>query len=266
MLELQSWLPQAQELVPEQGQRCVTEHDCGPGKKLIVENKPEGYSAWCHRCSDKGWFPHHRPSLAERIARLRKQEAAEQAAEASAAPPTPGLFDPSLWPLHARVWLYKAGFSNDSIKDTLGAYYHERLDRVVLPVIRDGKCIYWQARGFDPDRPKYLNPPIDKPLAFFGEGRLVLTEDILSAARVGAVERGCAILGTSLDDGAVSHIAQCGGQAVALWFDGDVAGRKARGTIQRSLRQLGVDVTIIRTSLDPKYYTNQQIKEFIQSA
>lgn len=266
MLELQSWLPKAQELVPDIGQRSITEHDCGPGKKLIVENKAEGFSAWCYRCSDKGWFSHPQPSLQERIARLRKVHEAEQNAEATAAPPLPGVEDPSLWPLHARVWLYKAGFHNDSIRNTLGAYYHERLDRVVLPVISGGVCVYWQARGFDPERPKYLNPPIDKPLAYYGEGdSLVLTEDILSAARVGQVTQGCAILGTSLDDRAARAISNSCRRAL-LWFDDDHAGRKARASVRRTLGQLGVETTIIRSSLDPKYYSTKQIEEFIQSA
>lgn len=266
MLELQSWLPIAQQLVPDIGQRSITEHDCGPGKKLIVENKAEGFSAWCYRCSDSGWKPHPQPSLQDRIARLRKVQEAEQTAEATAAPPLPGAEAPSLWPLHARVWLYKAGFNNDSIKNTLGAYYHERLDRVVLPVFDGGRCVYWQARGFDPDRPKYLNPPINKPLARYGQGGpLVLTEDILSAARVAEVATGCAILGTSLDDGAASHIAKVATGRVLLWFDDDDAGRKARATVRRSLGQLGIETTIIRTSLDPKYYSTKQIEEFISS-
>lgn len=264
MLEIQSWLPIAQQLVPDIGQRSITEHDCGPGKKLIVENKAEGFSAWCYRCSDSGWKHHPQPSLQERIARLRKVQEAEQTAEATAAPPLPGVEAPSLWPLHARVWLYKAGFNNDSIKNTLGAYYQERLDRVVLPVFKGGRCVYWQARGFDPDRPKYLNPPINKPLATFGKGSPVITEDILSAARVGEVQMGLSILGTSLDDKGAMEISRLSRHAY-LWLDGDHAGRKARARIRQQLEALGVRVHLIRTPLDPKEYSNQQIEEFISS-
>ncbi len=271
MLELQSWLPQAQELCPQVGQRRTTEHDCGPGKKLIVENKPEGFAAWCYRCSDKGWHPHPQPSLAERIARLRKQEAAESAAEATPAPPLPAEFNPSEWPLHARVWLYKAGFSNEHIIGTLGAYYCPPLDRVVLPVLRDGKVVYWQARGFDKDRPKYLNPPVDKPIAIYGSrGPLIVTEDLLSAARIGAIARGASILGTSLDDRGAQELANRSQQSddprVLLWLDPDDAGRKARARIRSQLTQLGLSVHIIRSASDPKFYPNQQIEEFIQSA
>src|SRR5687767_2683779 len=108
MLNPQSWLPQAQELAL--GQRRRTEHDCGDGPVLIVEHKPTGWSAWCHRCNDKGWHPAPQPSLAERLARLKEKDAADDAVRGTISPPLPGVFNPSDWPPHARVWLYRAGF------------------------------------------------------------------------------------------------------------------------------------------------------------
>ncbi|MGX7894957.1 toprim domain-containing protein [Tsuneonella sp. HG222] len=234
---------------------------------MLVEHKPDGYAAWCHRCSDKGWQSHPQPSLAERIARFKAVEGAENAAEASTAPPRPTEFNPSLWPLHARVWLYQGGFSNDAIQRH-GFYYSEALDRVVLPVIRDGRVVYWQARGFQPGRPKYLNPDIDKPIAHYGEhGPLVVTEDILSAARVGEVGRGRAVLGTSLPDRHITALARESGEGPALvWLDNDKAGRKGRARISDQLRLAGVDVRIIRTPLDPKLYPRTFIEELIRSA
>ena len=265
MLHPATWLPQAQELAL--GQRRRTDHDCGGGRTLLVEHKDTGYSAWCHRCSDKGWYPHPQPSLAERIARLNAVRAAESTAQACSAPPVPTEFNPSLWPLPARVWLYKAGFSNDTIQEH-GFYYSEKLDRVVLPVVNEaGAVVYWQARGFDPARPKYLNPQIDRPLAYYGTGPLVLCEDILSAARVGEVARGVACLGTSLPDRAIAAVArESAGRAVCLWLDNDKAGRGGLARIGSDLRLAGVDVLPIRSPLDPKLYPRSIIQEFIQSA
>lgn len=265
MLPAASWLPLAEEL--PLGARRRVDHDCGGGRTLTVEHKDGGYSAWCFRCSDKGWHPHPQPSLAERIARLNTVRAAESAAEACSAPPTPTSFEPSDWPLQARVWLYSAGFSNDTIK-AHGFYHAGGLDRVVLPVIAGGAVRYWQARGFDKDRPKYLNPPIDKPIACYGEaGPLVLTEDILSAARVGEVAKGRCILGTSLPTGAtLDLVRQAQGRPVLVWLDGDAAGRKGSSKIVRALRLIGVDGRVIRSPLDPKLYPTDTIREFIQSA
>ena len=263
MLDPAGWLPQAEELAL--GQRRRVDHDCGGGRTLLIEHKAEGFSAWCHRCSDKGWRSHPQPSLAERIARLNAVREAESAAEGRSAPPVPTEFNPSLWPLQARVWLYKAGFSNDEILRH-GFYYSDNLQRVVLPVIRGGRVIYWQARGFDPSRPKYLNPGVDKPLAYFGTGPLVLTEDILSGARVGAAAaRGCAILGTSLGDFEIAEVVrEAGGQPVRIWLDPDPAGRKGAAKIGKALTLAGVRVLPVKSDLDPKLYPRDQIKEFIQ--
>lgn len=266
MLPTDEWLAQAEEL--PMGRRSRVDHICGGGRTLTIEHKPDGYSAWCYRCSDKGWQPHPQPSLAERIARLRAVEAAENAAKAQQAPPVPTSYDPRDWPLLARVWLYQAGFNNDTIMQH-GFYYAAGLDRVVLPVIHEGRVVYWQARGFDPKRPKYLNPDCDKPVARFGDtGPFVLTEDILSAARVGlAGARGRAILGTSLPDWQSREIVhEAAGRAIILWLDGDAAGRKGRGRIGASLRLLGGDVRLIRTPLDPKLYSTHQLEEFIALA
>lgn len=36
------------------------------------------------------------------------------------------------------------------------------MERVILPVKVDGKTIYWQGRGFDPARPKAINPTVNR--------------------------------------------------------------------------------------------------------
>lgn len=265
MLDPASWLEQAQQL--SLGQRRRVPHDCGGGKVLLLEHKDNGFAAWCHRCSDTGWHPHPQPSLAERIARLNAVRASESAAEARVAPPVPTEFNPSLWPLPARVWLYKAGFSNDAIQRH-GFYYSEPLDRVVLPVFAGGEPVYWQARGFDPTRPKYLNPDTDKPLARYGSsGPQVICEDVLSAARVGEVVRGVCLLGTSLSDRAATEVLRAAdGGPIIVWLDPDSAGRKGAAKTCAKLRLAGGTVHVLDTDLDPKLYSRAEIEEFIQSA
>lgn len=264
MLPTDEWLDKAKEL--PLGRRRRVDHICGGGRTLALEHKAEGYSAWCFRCSEKGWHPHPQPSLQERIARLTAEKAADTAAEATSAPPVPTSFDPRDWPLKARVWLYKAGFTNDAIMRH-GFYYAERLDRVVLPVLQDGAVIYWQARGFDPGRAKYLNPPIDKPLAWYGStGPLVLTEDILSAARVGEVAIGVSIMGTSVPDRHLTAITARAGAGVLVWLDPDAAGRKGRSRVAGQLALAGLAPRIIRTARDPKLYSRNEIEETLRLA
>lgn len=264
MLDLDTWLPQAKTLALGQSRRFG--HVCGPGRVLKADHKDEGYSAWCHRCNDKGWHPHPQPSLAERIARLNAKKEADAKTEADFRPPMPAAWDASLWPLHARVWLYKAGLGNAAIK-AAGIYYCERLDRVVLPVIANDSLAYWQARGFDPDRAKYINPAVDKTklIARYGSsGPLVITEDMLSAIRCGEVARGWSILGTNLSDHQAAAIREARGtHDVCIWLDPDKAGRMARSKVRNALALVGVEARIIRTDKDPKLYSREEIRRYI---
>lgn len=265
-LDLASWLPFAKQL--ERGEKAQHEHNCGPGRKLIVENKDGGYSAWCYRCGEKGWHPHPQPSLSERIAALRRVQDAEDKVEGDPRPPMPAEFDPVAWPSVPLLWLYKAGIDKDMIRG-LGFYWCDRLKRVVLPVLNDqDKLVYWQARGFDPDRPKYLNPRVDKPvykapslIEPYGGKVLCLTEDILSAARVGQVVHGWSILGTSLTPSQEAEIVKFGASKVLVWLDPDTAGVKGRRKLVPRLRELGLDASAVRADKDPKFYSREEIKE-----
>jgi hypothetical protein len=263
-LDPADWLHFAEQL--ERGKKSMHEHSCGSGNKLLVENADAGFKAWCYRCNISGFKPHPQPSLSERIAALKDQRSADIAVESDPRPPMPANFEPSTWPLEPRVWLYKCGLSNDIIKAN-GIYWCERIKRVVLPVLDGSKLVYWQARGFDKDRPKYLNPKIDKPVyksGPYGAGPLVLTEDFLSALKVGQVCRAWSILGTALTTALASEIARLN-VPVLVWLDPDEAGRKGRRRIVASLRAMGVDARIIRAEQDPKYFSLDQIKELLTS-
>lgn len=240
---------------------------------LLVSNNAEGYSAWCFRCNDQGFIPHPTPSLSERLAALGRARNAEVRASSSVALPEPRQYDfthAGGVPLSARVWLYKAGFSNDDII-ALGAYYHEPTQRVVLPVYRNGECVYWQARSCEwvPGDPfaKYINPHVDKYSlsAKYGTGPvIVLTEDVLSAYRVARVTEAWSIMGTALAPGALADLlAQR--KPVVLMFDPDAGGQKANTAAFKRLSLLGVPVHIARPSRDPKYLTKEQTCALLQS-
>ncbi len=256
MLDPASWLALAQAL-PEGGKSRV-DHDCGSGRTMIVDHKEDCWSAWCHRCSMPGFVPKPKPSFAERLARLKEQRAVEREAAADARPPMPADFDPSNWPLPARVWLYKAGLDNGAIQ-RLGFYWHERMQRVVMPVFVGDRMVYWQARGFNPDMPKYINPPIDKPVFKQGSGPvLVLCEDMLSTVRVGEVAEAWCAMGTSLTDTAIAAILSRR-KPVKVWLDSDGAGVKGRRKYVPKLRAYGIDAIAIRSDRDPKLYSREAI-------
>ena len=248
----------ADQLTP--GQKRRVEHDCGDGNTLIVSRNARGISYWCHRCHTKGWIPTER-SLAERIAALSEATEWDGTAQQSLELPGPGKFDPQDWPDQPRVWLYRAGFSNDEIRRH-GWYWNPRMERVILPVKVDGKTIYWQGRGFDPARPKALNPTVNREglVAKYGQGDWVaLTEDILSAAKVGGVGEAWALLGTVLSYSTALALSEAG-RPVLLMLDDDPAGRRGTAETAKTLNLLGVRNHQVYFGKDPKLVSRGEIK------
>ena len=248
------------------GESKRVDHICGPGRTMIISNKDEGVSAFCFRCNASGWHAHAKPSLAERLEKRREAKSWEDhCRDRPLQLPSGGSYDTADWPQYAKVWLYKAGLSNEAILRT-GIYYHPGMDRVVLPVLDWEKVLYWQARGFDKDRPKYLNPKVDdKPVALFKgiSTEIVVTEDLLSAIRVnGAGFSSACILGTNLSDSQATSLKKWGGAYV--WLDPDDAGRKASRKITHQLEMMGFWVEEVKTRKDPKYYSDQEIREILK--
>ena len=238
------------------GQKRRVDHDCGDGKTMVVSRNDRGVSYWCHRCHAKGWIPDER-SLAERIQALSQAQEWDQVAADSLELPGPGKFDTWDWPDEALLWLFKAGFSRDEIK-ALGLYWNPRMQRVILPVRNmDGKVIYWQGRGFDKDRPKAINPTVNREglVAQYGSGTdcVALTEDILSAAKVGGVEGASAwaLLGTVLSYSTALSLAELG-RPVLLMLDDDPAGRRGAAEASKILSLLGVWHKQVYFGKDPK--------------
>lgn len=248
------------------GQRIRIEHHCGDGRTLIVSKDRKGISAYCFRCHEKGFIPAER-SLAERIAALSEANEYDGAAQESLELPGPGKLDPQDWPDKPRVWLYKAGFSNTEIRSH-GWYWNPRLERVILPVKAGGKTIYWQGRGFDPARPKAINPAVNREglVAKYGSGDwIALTEDILSAAKVGSVGEAWALLGTVLSNSTAMTLAETR-LPVLLMLDDDAAGRRGAATASKTLSLLGVWHKQVYFGKDPKLISRDEIKRRADAA
>ena len=261
MLDPASWLPQAQALGI--GQRRYGEHECGGGRKLLLSRDTEGFSAWCFRCSDRGWAPAPKPSLAERLA-AAKQLADADLRASSVELPEPCVHDPREWPLLARVWLYKAGLGAPEIA-RLGAYYHPDTDRVVLPVLEAGEVVFWQARSVTGRLPKYLSPPVGKDtlLPRYGSSTTItLTEDLLSAFKVGLVAEAWSLMGTHANPRLLAALLERKAP-VAIWLDPDAAGRHAAKKVHSTLTAYGIAARIVRSERDPKLHTLDQIKEYL---
>lgn len=237
------------------------QHDCGPGRKLIVSRDGGRVSWFCVRCHDTG-MQRIQETHEQQLSRLRRQAA--QDAACSVDMPEPRVYAIDQWPPGAALWLYKAGLSRARLGE-LGVYYHPDSDRVVIPVGTN----FYQARAHQPGRvPKYLSPtPRPKGVhPVWGEGcAVVLTEDVLSAIKVSACMQARALIGTSLSEEALTWVlAQ--DKPVLTWLDPDEAGRTHAAPIRRKLRACGVRVANIESLRDPKLHTPEEIHAYIHSA
>jgi DNA primase len=264
----EAWLKAAQRL--KLGGKGRAFHGCTGSSNsptLLISNERDKWSGWCFRCHETviEWKP--KESFAERVKRMREEQEADEVIAATTALPQPMNFDPTTWPDDAYLWLLKASVGRRHVKQ-LGAYYHKPTNRVVLPVFDAGELVYWQARSIDGREPKYMGAAIDKRhiVAAYGTDDIsVLTEDILSAFRVGQVSRGVALLGTSLTDKVLARLI---GEAkpVVVWLDPDGAGRDAARGIKRRLSIVGLKHSQLVTSRDPKLLSQGDIKSLLTRA
>lgn len=268
-LHPRSWLHHAKTLAV--GEKHRFDHDCGPGKTLLCDHKKLGWSAYCWRCGDDGWVPHPAESLAAKIKRLTAAKEAEDEAINSMYLPKPFVTEPSDWPDEARVWLYRAGMGDSDIREQ-GFYWNPRLERVVMPVVsgETNALLYWQARGFNPERPKYINPAVDKAglVARYGPDdvrELVLTEDLLSAWKVGSAGfTAWCILGTSFPQRLLRETITRRNKHVLVWLDPDRGGRVGTRKIMKQLRAYGMEALRINSDADPKLLPRTEIKRIIR--
>lgn len=251
------------------GTRLRMAHDgCSTSEALIVTKQDSGVSAYCFRCKWSGFVGAPPESLAQKLARQATEKVASKAMKDSKALPLPKCDNVSEWPLKARVWLYKAGLNNHDILKA-GIYYHRDSNRVVLPIYDGDSLVYWQARGFDPEAPKYLNPSVVDRSAlvanWYGSDELlVLTEDWLSGYRVHHATgyQVYALLGTNLTDKILAQIAW-NRVPVAVWLDSDKPGQDAAKKIMKQLAMINNPARNIVTEADPKLHSNQKIREVL---
>jgi len=109
---------------------------------------------------------------------------------------------------------------------------------------------------------------VDKVYPRYGQAdRITLTEDILSAYKVGKVAEGWCMLGTSLPHELMAAILRSG-KAVNVWLDNDLPpvhqvnrGQMAAVKVLKQLRAAGVSVRNIVTDRDPKLIPLDEIRK-----
>lgn len=157
----------------------------------------------------------------------------------------------------ALKWLYNyqlydseiANFKYDYSKELLILYYADE---------------YYQGRNFNPDvKAKYVSHGI-KPFILYGNdsNTIVLTEDIISAIKVGRQFTGSPMLGATPLKRTETYLKPF--KNVCLWLDKDKAKESVK--IARNLSErISKQVSVVVTEYDPKEYSNIEIKNIINN-
>lgn len=251
------WLDQAKEL--RLGGHVYVDCDCGKGKTLVINHRNDAYTAYCFRCDRKEYHKKGQLSIAE-IAALKKLNEEAEAFVSDIELPKDFTND---IPLEGRLWLYRASISESLIKKyRIG--YSESLKRVILPVYRYNKLVWFIGRAVHTgQKPKYIAPSEATHGIIFKSGvakkTVVVTEDILSAIRVGEITPAYSLLGTKLSTHQAKELMDF---TVVLWLDSDLAGRNATNKMEKALG-LVTDVYRVVTKKDPKMLTRQEIRDVL---
>ena len=258
------WLEAAQSLPLGHKQRI--RHDCSEGKDMLVSHNEQGYSAYCFRCGPVGFDPHGYQNIAE-IARIKLLN---QAAAEPVTKELPNDFTLEI-PIERFAWLAKGGISVARARNS-GIGWSNKLGRIVMPVYNEaGTLVYWQARAVSVGQfPKYTNPPVPKASIFYtvkpdghtgDTGRVIVTEDILSAIRIGLHVPSCCILGTKVSDAQAKYLSSFA--RVSFWLDPDAAGHSGASAGKRTL-SLVTRSDIISSDADPKCLSDRKIREILE--
>lgn len=242
--------------------KCI--EACGTDESQLISHNPKGYSRYCFRCKSNAFVP----------AGLRTIEDIKRAREALSELNSKKIHLPTDYTLdvpdRAATWYYKYGISAELARHyKIG--YSPSLDRVILPVYQNDELVSMQMRAINSwQKPKYINPKSAMQNVLFyardkaGQTCTVITEDILSAIKIGRVHHATSILGTNLSDAKASKLAE-DNLKVYIWLDGDKAGIQGAKQARKQLNLLGVQTINIQTEKDPKEYSLEDIRRIIHN-
>lgn len=246
------------------GQSIKVPH-CGTDRSAHLTRESWGYRLYCHRCQTTE-TEKVEVGLKDFMAQKTRENAGEAARQSLSTPRGLPLHDVRV-PPKALLWTLKAGISAEEAAGVLSMRYSDTLERVVVPIRRNGNIVPgWQGRALPGVRPKYMMPKKLKQPVFFMKldwtvPQLVLVEDILSAYRLHkAGINAAAILGTSLT---WTDLDQFEGMQLIGWFDNDKAGDKAFVKLRSACKLVGQQPRRIRSEYDPKVYSLKEIREHV---
>lgn len=249
------------------------EPDKVTSKGFVVTRKRNGFSMWCHRCHTKYWIP----TTSQSFGAIRQDLATKAAGVKQTASVVtrivqlPSDFTADI-PASGLLWLRTYGVTDEEIVQYRFGY-SPSLDRLILPVFRDGELVFWQGRNLSSDttKPKYMNVRSNRSdvVLFVNKctKKVVLVEDVLSCLAVArAGVSAVALLGSYVKIDLLKPVlAVADIECIKVWLDPDK--RKEACKYAKQLSAMGYSASpVVLAEQDPKQYKPADVLHYIGGA
>ena len=137
-------------------------------------------------------------------------------------------------------------------------------NRLIIPTkVLDNQVMYFEAKALGGEYPKYVSFGAKHLFKTFDgyADTVVLVEDLLSAMRIGEIMPCICLRGTNINHDRFIEITATAKNFVA-WLDSDKPGQGAARILKRKLEWHGATTNVV-TDKDPKYYSDQEIREYL---
>ena len=165
-------------------------------------------------------------------------------------------------PEEALQWLGKYGIMSNEYDSFL---WSESRKYLIFPFCDQmGNIEAWQGRSFAGTGRKYFTTgAVSDIMILYGTGStVILTEDVLSAIKVGRVAVGLPLFGSNIPPKLLRRLTTRF-KNLGTWLDRDKAAESHHGAVRAS--QMGFDkVRTIITEKDPKEYTTDEISSYLE--
>lgn len=137
--------------------------------------------------------------------------------------------------------------------------YSETLNAHVFTYMGTDGRLFWEARGVEP---KTVTSGGPKPMMFLGSGTdLVVVEDLVSAIKISRQFLAMPLFGASMRNDWIAAIGRNRTvKRIFYWLDDD---KKKEAVEYTRKSSLFMPSRAIFTELDPKEYSDEEIKEFL---
>lgn len=295
------WLSLAKGL--KLGERRKIKH-CGGSPSMSISSTLRGWQGYCHRCSEKFWEARQSLISHEELEEYRNSSSVTKCPQLPSDFATEYVeseLTSSLW----MNWLLRGGIG-ESLRKQYQLGWTKRYGKAVLPICTSARSKPASSPSTSPltssthstpssskpqelegmllrrlgsTGPKYLLDHVSPEVAvFLSSGAstgnavtncpvdCVITEDVLSAIRVGQFVQSAALLGTSLGQGKLDRVISSTRKpspVIGLWGDPDKAGQMLNRKMERSLTLQGLRVVWLTSPKDPKNMRDYDIKEIL---